>query len=99
MGRKRKSPQKKKKRRGNVYLGKRVRDVRKPGLDSVREVRGITREIIRDYQQHRISYRTAVSRMNLLELVVSRDSDFHGKEAQGRGIIDRARARLMRMRR
>jgi len=96
----RKITQKKKTSRKNIYLGKRVRDVRKPGLDSVREVRGITREIIRDYQQHRISYRTAVSRMNLLELVVKKDRDFQGrKEAQVKGIIDRARARLMRMRR
>jgi hypothetical protein len=98
--RKKKSTQKRKTSRKNIYLGRRVRDTGKRGLDNIGEVRGITREIIKDYKQHRISYRTAVSRMNLLELVVTRDSDFQGrKEAQAREVIDQARKRLMRMRR
>ncbi|MBO8175422.1 MAG: hypothetical protein H0Z18_09210 [Thermococcus sp.] len=99
--RRRKTSQRRTSRRNrNVYLGKRVRDTGKPGLDNLREVRGIANAIIYDYTHHKIPYRTAMSRMNLLELVVSRDSDFQGrKEAMARNIIDRARARLTRMRR
>ena len=99
MGRKNRSSRRKSSRKGNVYLGKRVRDTGRPGLDNLREVRGIANAIIYDYTHHKIPYRTAMSRMNLLELVVSRDSDFEGiKEAQARAIVDRARIRLMKMR-
>lgn len=86
-------------RKGNIYLGKRVKDTGRPGLDNIKEVRGIANAIVRDYKQHRITYRTAMSRMNLFELVVTRDSDFTGrKETIARRIIDQARERLMRMR-
>ncbi|MCD6301073.1 MAG: hypothetical protein J7L82_03270 [Staphylothermus sp.] len=84
--------------RSNVYLGKSVKDVNKKGLDSLSEVEGIAKNIIKDYQQERISYRTAISRMNLLELVVSRDSDFKGaKKKKARKIVDKYRAKLMSM--
>ncbi len=101
MGRKNRSSRNKSRgtsKRRNIYLGKRVRDTGKPGLDNTREVRGISRAIINDYENNKIPYRTAMSRMNLLELVVSRDSDFQGR-AEARAIIDKARAKLMRMRR
>jgi len=64
--------------RNYVYLGKKVKDVGKPGLDSVSEVRGIRDQILRDRKAGRISARTAASRMNLLKLAVMRDRDFRG---------------------
>jgi len=55
---------------GNVYLGKRVKDIRKKGLDTIKELRGICRAIINDYKKGRISYRTACSRFALLTNIV-----------------------------
>jgi hypothetical protein len=81
--------------RENVYLGSRVEDRGKEGLDSISEVADIAEAIIEDCVSGRISYRTAMSRMNLLELVVSRDKDFYGeKEIRARKIIDIKREEL-----
>ena len=81
--------------RKTVYLGHRVRDTGKAGLDNIGEVRGIARAILRDYRAGRISRAKAMRRLNLLELVVSRDRDFRGaKERKARNLIDRIRKRL-----
>lgn len=66
---------------GYVYLGKRVKDTGKKGLDSVSEVRRIRDAIIKDRQSGRISLRVAASRMNLLKLAVMRDRDFRGAKS------------------
>lgn len=80
----------------NVYLGKRVEDTRKKGLDSLREVRDIAESIVEDCVSGRISYRTAMSRMNLLELIVTRDRDFQGaKKTKARAIVDHYREKLV----
>ncbi len=81
--------------RKNIYLGKRV-DTRKKGLDNLREVKGIAEAILRDYKAGRISYRKAMSRLNLLELIVSRDSDFQKrtKKKKARSIVDKFREKL-----
>jgi hypothetical protein len=88
--------------RRNIYLGSRVPDVGQPGLDQVAEVEGICREILEDYKRRRISYRTAMSRLNLLSLIVSRDADFDSihprKKARALRIIDEYRSKLMKMR-
>jgi len=81
--------------RENIYLGTRVEDTRDEGLDSIREVHDIAEAIIDDCVSGRISYRTAMARMNLLELVVARDSDFYGeKERKARRLIDSMRRKL-----
>ncbi|MEM4039227.1 MAG: hypothetical protein QXS58_01375 [Thermoplasmata archaeon] len=49
-----------------VYLRKRVRDVRKKGLDSVSEFYGIMREIMKDYRLGKISAKKARGRLLLL---------------------------------
>ena len=49
-----------------VYLGKRVPDVGKPGLDRPSEFRKIERAIVRDYKSGRISKRKARGRLLLL---------------------------------
>ncbi|MEM4460650.1 MAG: hypothetical protein QXY70_00755 [Nanopusillaceae archaeon] len=55
-----------------VYLGKRVRDVRKKGLDSISEFYGIMREIMRDYRLGRINAKKAKGRLLLLYLLTFR---------------------------
>ena len=84
--------------RENIYLGKRVPDIAKPGLDSTKEVSGICKSIVRDYKSGRISYKTAMSRLNLMELIIARDSDFTfnaRKERQAREIVEKYRKKLM----
>jgi len=83
-----------------VYLGKRVRDTGKKGLDNLSEVRGIRDAIIEDREKGRINVRTASSRMNLLKLVVSRDSDFRGvKKQRALNIVDKGIQKLKSMNR
>ncbi|WP_290724518.1 hypothetical protein [Archaeoglobus sp.] len=69
-------------RRKNVYLGKRVKDRGKKGLDEVVEVEDIVEAILSDRKSGRISRRRAASRMNLMKLVVMRDRDFKGKKRE-----------------
>jgi len=83
--------------RQNIYLGKSVPDVGKPGLDSIKEVSGICKSIVRDYKRGKIGYRTAMSRLNLMELIIARDSDFTfnaRKERRGRVIVEKYRKKL-----
>jgi len=86
--------------RENIYLGKSVKDTKKEGLDNLNEVRGIARNILKDYRKKRISYKTAMSRLNLLTLIVSRDSDFQKgrKKTKAKKIIERYRKRLKKLR-
>jgi len=81
-----------------VYLGKRVPDTGEKGLDSVEECRGIADAILEDYESGRISYKTAMSRLNLLELIAERNSKFTSSEAaQCREYVDEVREELMAM--
>ena len=83
-----------------VYLGKRVKDVGKKGLDKISEVKGIRDAIIEDREKGRIDARKASSRMNLLKLVVSRDSDFRGaKKQRALSIVDKGIQKLKNMNR
>lgn len=50
----------------NKYLGKRVRDINRPGLDSVKEFRAIIKEVLRDYKSGKIPKKTARGRLLLL---------------------------------
>ncbi len=50
-----------------VYLGKRVPDVGRPGLDSPSEFKAIARAIARDVKSGRIDKRTANGRFLLLQ--------------------------------
>ena len=53
-------------RKRNVYLGRRVRDIGRPGLDRPSEFREIADAILRDYKAGRISAATARGRLLLL---------------------------------
>ena len=79
-----------------VYLGKRVEDVGEEGLDSVEECKGIADAILEDYEDGVISYKTAMSRLNLLELIAERNSKFTNEEAREcREYVDEVREELM----
>ncbi|MCD6563110.1 MAG: hypothetical protein J7K23_04225 [Thermoproteales archaeon] len=56
------------------YLGKKVKDRGKPGYDSYIEGKDIAKAILRDFEEHRISRKLAVTRLNLLELATQRNS-------------------------
>ncbi|ADB57950.1 hypothetical protein [Archaeoglobus profundus] len=84
--------------RENVYLGKRVPDVGKKGLDSLKEVEGIANAILSDYEYGRIPRRLAATRLNLLKLVVMRDEDFRGaKRRKAIKVVDEAREKFKKM--
>jgi hypothetical protein len=81
-----------------VYLGKKVPDTGEKGLDSVEECKGIADAILEDYESGRISYKTAMSRLNLLELIAEKNSKFTSSEAaQCREYVDEVREELMAM--
>lgn len=83
--------------RENVYLGKTVPDIGRPGLDELAEVKGIALRILEDYRAGDITYRTAMSRLNLLTLIVTKDSDFDDpeKERNAKEFIEYVRRQLM----
>ena len=89
-GRRNKSRRSKKSRDSrNVYLGKRVPDTGRPGLDNLREVRGICKAILRDYETGRISKETANGRFSLLRnIVIPRDRKLRGKKRKAEEIVE-----------
>ena len=73
----------------NKYLGKKVPDLGGKSLSNPLEVLGIASNIVGDYITGKIDLKTATSRLNLLELIVQRDSDFNDIEkALSRAIVD-----------
>jgi len=48
------------------YLGKKVKDIGKVGLDKAKEFLGILKNIIKDLKKKRISKKTAMGRLMLL---------------------------------
>ena len=85
--------------RKNVYLGTRVRDIPPKGLSHPREAKQIADAIVQDYRMKKISYKTAMSRMNLLELVVQRNRRFKPSQKERiRWYIDKKRERLKKLR-
>ena len=72
----------------NVYLGKRVRDVGRPGLDEIREVEGICKAILEDYESGRIDKRTANGRYSLLyNVIIPKDDKLKGKKKRAKQIV------------
>jgi len=66
------------------------------GLDNVEECKGIADAIYDDYRSGEISYRTAISRLNLLELIAARNSKFtNAEERECREYVDKVREELM----
>lgn len=79
---------KSRKKNRNIYLGKRVKDVRKPGLDSLKEVKGISQAILRDYRSGKIDKKTASGRFaRLHNTVIPKDSKLKGKKRKAKKIV------------
>ncbi|WP_456328510.1 hypothetical protein, partial [Archaeoglobus sp.] len=67
--------------RKTVYLGHRVKDTGDPGLDSLREVRDISKAILEDCRKGRITKKQASGRFaRLHNTVLPRDKDFKGEK-------------------
>lgn len=69
--RKRRPRRRRSRRKRYVYLGKRVRDTGRRGLDRPKEFIGIAKAIARDYKAGRISKRKALGRYMLLMRLTS----------------------------
>ena len=83
------------------YLGKKVKDRGRKGLDRLSEVKGIARAIVRDYKRRKTSYKTAMSRLNLLSLVAkkqARKKHVRFKYKTAKRIIDSFRKKLKALR-
>lgn len=83
--------------RRNKYLGRRVRDVGRPGLSSLKEVKGIANAVVRDFRRGRISRKTATARLNLLVLIskkLIRKRRVRFKLDTVRSIVGKARKKL-----
>jgi len=76
------------KKNRNIYLGKRVKDVKKPGLDTLAEVERISKAIINDYKRGRISKKTASGRFaRLHNTIIPKDSKLKGKKRKAKKIV------------
>ena len=104
MGRKRKSRKRsRRKRKRNIakvkrknprtgrktyYLGHRVPDRGEPGLSSLREVEGICKKILSDYERGRLSKKEASGRFaRLHNAIIPRDKSFKGKVRKAKAIV------------
>lgn len=82
----------------NIYLGKRVKDTGKKGLDNLREVRDICKAILEDFKKKRISYAKAMRRLVFLRTTVIKRSDkLVGKKRKAYTIVRKYEERLRRL--
>lgn len=72
----------------NVYLGSRVVDMGKPGLDRLEEVEAIARAILRDFKTGRIDSKTANGRFSRLRNLIIDISKVKQK-AKAKKIVDK----------
>jgi len=80
--------------KGHLYLGREVRDVGKPGLDSAEEVASILRELEEDLE-HGISRRTINARTRVLFLAVLRSKRMsRGEKLKAIELINEFRKKL-----
>jgi len=84
--------------RKTVYLGHRVRDTRRAGLDTLREVEDICKAIIRDYRSGKINKKTANGRFSrLYNAIIPRSKGLVGKKRQAKKIVRRYWDKLVAM--
>ncbi|WP_457751048.1 hypothetical protein [Thermococcus sp.] len=83
----------------NIYLGRRVKDTGKKGLDNLREVRDICKAILADFKRGRIPYATAMRRLVFLRTtVIKRSEKLVGKKRKAYAIVKDYEKRLRGMR-
>ncbi len=80
------------------YLGKKVRDVGRRGLDRPVEYRRIKDEIVRDYRAGRISAKTAQGRLLLLYRLVDKNSKLRASASTKRRLKSEIRAAMREVR-
>ena len=72
----------------NKYLGKRVKDIGGCGLDTLQEVRAISRAILEDYRSGRIDKRTASGRFaRLHNTIIPKSRKLKGKKREAKKIV------------
>jgi hypothetical protein len=82
----------------NIYLGKRVRDTGRKGLDNLREVEDICKAILNDYRRGRIPYAKAMRRLVFLSTtVIKRSEKLVGKKRKAYAIVRRYEEKLRRL--
>jgi len=85
------------KKRRNVYLGTKVKDIGRKGLDTLKEVEGICKAILKDFKTHKITYAKAVRRLVFLKTtVIKRNSKLQGKKKKAYAIVDKYLKRIRR---
>lgn len=85
------------KKRKNIYLGTKVKDIGRKGLDTLKEVEDICKAIIQDFKSRNISYATAVKRLIFLKTtVIKRNSKLKGKKKKAYAIVDKYLKRIKR---
>jgi len=81
----------------NIYLGKKVKDVGRKGLDTLKEVEDICKAILEDYKKGVIDYAKAVRRLVFLKTtVIKRNSKLEGKKKKAYAIVDKYLKKLKR---
>lgn len=92
-----KGKKKKAKRKKNVYLGTKVKDIGRKGLDTLKEVEDICKAILEDYKKGVIDYAKAVRRLVFLKTtVIKRNSKLEGKKKKAYAIVDKYLKKLKR---
>ncbi|NJE01834.1 hypothetical protein [Thermococcus sp. JdF3] len=82
----------------NIYLGKRVKDTGRKGLDNLREVEDICKAILSDYQRGKISYAKAMRRLVFLRTtVIKRSEKLVGKKPKAYAIVSKYEEKLRRL--
>jgi len=83
----------------NIYLGRRVKDTRKKGLDNLRE-EDICKAILEDYKKKKVPYATAMRRLVFLRTtVIKRSEKLVGKKRKAYKIVKKYEDRLRKIRR
>ena len=86
------------KKNRNIYLGKRVKDTGKKGLDNLREVEDICKAVLQDFKKRRISYAKAMRRLVFLRTtVIKRSEKLVGKKRKAYAIVRKYEDRLRGM--
>ncbi|NJE04183.1 hypothetical protein [Thermococcus sp. MV11] len=82
----------------NIYLGRRVKDTGKKGLDNLKEVEDLCKAILADYHRRRISYAKAMRRLVFLRTtVIKRSEKLAGKKRKAYAIVRKYEEKLRRL--
>ena len=87
------------KKRKNIYLGTKVKDIGRKGLDTLKEVEDICKAILEDFKKKKIDYAKAVRRLVFLKTtVIKRNSKLEGKKKKAYAIVDKYLKKIKKLR-